>query len=348
MTTAEQNLPSVGMVIEGRYRLLAILGRGGVGTVYEAERITDGAVFALKRLDRAATHDKVAMGRFAREVRAASAARSEYIARVVDVGVDGDCPFLLMDRLRGEDLGARLHRVSRLGQREAVELGRQVLAGLEAAHAAGVVHRDLKPDNIFLEERPQDDQNEDPPIRAKILDFGMSKIEPIGSTLPLNLTRVGVAVGTPLYMSPEQASARPDVDARSDLYSVAAILFECLTGRPPHVGETSDVVLRTIRTTPAPPIRRVASRIPRSLAQVIDRALLGDRSARYRTASEMRRALEMCLPDLEGPLGGRATRTLWLAGFAAVALGVMIAVATASFLRGRLVTGAGAPSGTRP
>ena len=296
--------------------------------MFEAERLTDGALFALKRLDRATTADEVAMGRFAREVRAASTVQSDHIVRVLDVGTEGGSPFLLMERLRGEDLGACLQRATRLEPGHAVDIARQVLAGLDGAHAAGVVHRNLKPDNIFLAERP----GEAPCV--KILDFGMSKIRPLGTTVPLALTRKGVAIGTPLYMSPEQAAARPDVDAQSDLYSVGAILFECLTGRPPHVGETADAVLHAIRTTRPPRLRDVAPELPRRLAAVVDRALAVDRTERFRSAEDMRRALAASLEP-----GGRGRRgahgSLWLAGAAALAVGVMIAVVAAGLLGGR-------------
>jgi serine/threonine-protein kinase len=277
------------------------------------------------------------MGRFAREVRAASAVRSPHIVNVLDVGTDGGRPFLLMERLRGEDLGAKLQRTPRLPPLEATDIARQILRGLEEAHASGVVHRDLKPDNIFLTERP----GRAPEV--KILDFGMSKIQPKGATLPLALTRKGVAIGTPLYMSPEQASAHPDVDARSDLYSVGAILFECLTGRPPHVGETSEAVIRSIRTTRAPRVRDVVPRLERTLAEVIDRSLAVERSERFASAREMQRALAQCIPDLDAR-GGGARRTLWVAGLSAVAVGAIVTVAAVSWLRdhGGLSHGRGA------
>ena len=325
--------PGEGSVVGGKYRLRGLLGRGGVGSVFEAERIADGELFALKRLDRATTKDHVAVSRFAREVRAANAARSEHIVRIVDVGTDDGCPFLLMERLHGEDLGARLQRSGRIPPHEAVEIVRQILSGLQGAHVSGVVHRDLKPDNIFLAERIGS------PSCVKILDFGMSKIQPPGTTIPLALTRSGVAVGTPLYMSPEQAAARSDVDARSDLYSVGAILFECVTGRPPHVGETSETVLHSIRTRRAPRVREVVPGLASSRAEVIDRALAMDRTARFRSANEMMRALVASTADLDGRAGRSARRTLWLAGVSSVAVGAMIAVAAASWLRARPLTG---------
>jgi serine/threonine protein kinase len=308
-------------VLAGKYRLMRLLGRGGMGSVFEAERIADGARFALKRIEQQAARDEVVMARFAREVRAASAAESEHIVRVVDVGDDAGCPFLVMEYLEGEDLGARLRRVSRLAAAEAVSWATEVLSGLEQAHAKGVVHRDLKPDNVFLAEV----LGRGPCV--KIVDFGMSKIQPLGATTPLSLTLKGTAIGTPLYMSPEQASARADVDARSDLYSVGAILFECLTGRPPHVGESDDAILTAIRTTRAPPIRDVLSSVSSPLAEVIDRALAFEREERFGSAREMREALaRMGLPVRTAVKARRRSRVMWLSALAALVAGAATTV----------------------
>jgi len=317
-----------GTVVAGKYRLRRLLARGGSGSVFEAERIADGALFALKRMDHASTGDEVSMNRFAREVRAANTVQSEHIAVVLDVGTDAGCPFLLMELLQGEDLGARLQRVKRLSWGEAVNVTWQILVGLTFAHAAGVVHRDLKPENVFLTERP-----EGPPC-VKILDFGVSKIQPKGTTTPLALTLKGATVGTPLYMSPEQATARPDVDERSDIYSVGAILFECLTGRPPHVGESNEAILQSIRTNHAPPVQGVARELPTAIAEVVDRALAFERGARFASADEMRLALEASMAGDEGRQaeGERASRPIWLAAVVALVIGVLSVVGIAWLL----------------
>ena len=214
--------------------------------MYEAEG-PGGARHAVKILDRAWTKDAVVAGRFAREARAASDVASPHIVRVLDGGTEDGCPYLVMELLRGQDLGARLHERRHLGLDETLGIAEELLEGLVAAHAAGIVHRDLKPENVLLAE------GEGGADVVKIVDFGMSKIDrPAGSTAPLALTRKGVALGTPLYMSPEQARASADVDARSDLFSVGAILFECLTGRPPFTGETprADPPQASARRTP--------------------------------------------------------------------------------------------------
>jgi serine/threonine protein kinase len=321
-------LTVLGTVVASKYRLLRLIGRGGMGSVFEAERIADGARFALKRVEQPAVRDEVVLARFAREVRAASAAESEHIVRVVDVGDDDGRPFLVMEHLAGEDLGARLRRTSRIEAHEAVTYVTQVLRGLEKAHAKGVVHRDLKPENVFLAQVPGG-------VCVKIVDFGMSKIQPLGATAPLSLTLKGTAIGTPLYMSPEQASARADVDTRSDLYSVGAILFECLTGRPPHVGESDEVILESIRTTRASATREVFSGVSVALAAVIDRALSFEREERFASAAEMRFALEAALPEarVRAKTGGRRTRRVWLAAVIALIAGAGTTVLVVWWLR---------------
>ena len=165
-----------------------------------------------------------------------------------------------MELLEGETLRTRLAR-GPLPWREAVEVGSAIAAGLAAAHAKGIVHRDLKPENILIVSRdtvpPGDRTSWSGVEHVKIVDFGMSKLDrPTGTTKPLKLTRKDVILGTPLYMSPEQARSSADVDARSDLFSVGSILFECLTGRPPFTGETYEAVLLRICTEDAPDVRR--------------------------------------------------------------------------------------------
>jgi serine/threonine-protein kinase len=285
MTEPDERPSWPGRTLGGRYRVLRRIGHGGMGSVYEAEG--DGGVrLAVKILDRQWARDEVVAARFAREARAASAVASEHIVRVLDGGTDGSCPYLVMELLEGEDLGARLRRRRHLELDEALGIVEQVLVGLVAAHAAGIVHRDLKPDNVLLTGGP------DVVDRVKIVDFGMSKLDrPAGSTKPLALTRKGVVLGTPLYMSPEQARASPEVDARSDLFAVGAILFECLAGRPPFTGETHEQVMLRICMDDAPDVRRWAPEVPDALAALVARALAREREARWASADEMLAAL---------------------------------------------------------
>jgi serine/threonine protein kinase len=277
---------ALGRLVDARYRVERLIGRGGVGAVYEATELVTGRRVAVKLVEAQHGADENIASRFAREAKAASAVVSDHIVRVLDSGRHDGRPFLVMELLVGEDLGARLRRDRRISIDDMAHVVAQILRGLVGAHAAGIVHRDLKPDNILLVERGAD--------RAfvKIVDFGTSKIQPLsGKTAPLSLTRRGVAVGTPLYMSPEQAEARSDVDERSDLYSVGALAFECLTGRPPHVGETDDEVIAAICTRDAPPVRDLAPATPGAIAAFVDKALARNREARFSSAREMLDAL---------------------------------------------------------
>jgi serine/threonine-protein kinase len=278
-------------VAGGKYRVLRLIGRGGMGAVYEVEHVTIGRRFAVKFVDRSLADDERVTRRFEREARAASAIESEHIVSVFDFGTDDGRPYIVMELLRGEDLGSRLARLRTIPVADALHIVAQVLRGLARAHAAGIVHRDLKPDNVLLVE--QDDE----PLFAKLVDFGISKIARLGGQTPLSLTQSGIVLGTPLFMSPEQAEARPDIDERSDLYSVGAILFECLAGRPPHVGETPDEILTRIRTEDAPSLGEVASGVPEPVVALVARALRRDRAARFQTALEMLAALREIAPS---------------------------------------------------
>ena len=278
---ADDRLAWVGRALGDRYHVTRLIGHGGVGAVYEAHDGT-GAPFAVKILDREWAREEVVVARFAREARAASAVESRRIVRVLDGGTEDGCPYLVMELLPGEDLGARLERLRRLPLDEALQIVEEVLEGLVAAHAAGIVHRDLKPDNVLLSDRA------DATSAVTIVDFGMSKIDRRqGGTVPLPLTGKGVVLGTPLYMSPEQARASTDVDGRSDVYSAGAILFECLAGRPPHTGETHEQVLLHICLEDAPDVRRWAPEVPDTLAALVARALARERDDRFATADEM-------------------------------------------------------------
>jgi len=282
----------IGWVVDGRYRIERLIGRGGVGAVYEAARLGTGERVAIKLVQGQYAKDDRVVLRFAREAKAASAVADPHIVRVLDSGSHEGRPFLVIELLLGEDLGARLRRTKRISEEETVHVVLQLLHGLVSAHVAGIVHRDLKPDNILLVEREGDASF------VKIVDFGTSKIQPLhGHTAPLALTHRGVVVGTPLYMSPEQAEAQSDVDERSDLYSVGAIAFECLTGRPPHVGESDAQVLASIRASEAPPIRSLEPALPVALAAFIDRALARDRAARFASARQMLEALAALAPS---------------------------------------------------
>lgn len=301
----------LGQTIAGRYTVRALVGHGGMGAVYEAEHVGLGKRVAIKFIDQEFATDERVVARFAREARAMSAIESAHIVTVFDAGTEGGRPYLVMELLRGEDLGQRLRRTRRVPLPEAMHIVAQVLKGLARAHAAGVVHRDLKPDNIFIVNSDTD------PSFAKIVDFGVSKIErPREKTSPLALTGRGTVLGTPFYMCPEQAQAMPDVDARADVYSVGAILFECLSGRPPHTGETYEQIILSICMRDAPDVRAIDPRIPADVANFVARALSRERVDRFPSAERMLAMLHEIAPEEKRrvPLDGGVAETLLSAG----------------------------------
>ncbi len=282
----------VGRIIGGKYSVLRLIGRGGMGAVYEAENVAIGKKVALKFVDRELAKDEQVTGRFAREARAASSVESANIVSVFDAGVDDGRPYLVMELLRGEDLGSRLRRLGRLPLADVTHVAAQVLRGLGRAHDAGIVHRDLKPDNVFLVRGDAD------PLFAKIVDFGVSKIRRAPSgTAPVALTGKGTVIGTPLYMSPEQARASEELDGRTDLYALGAIVFECLAGRPPHTGETYEQIILSVCMTDAPALSSVEPSVPAPVSAFVAKALARDLAVRFASAPAMLRALHEIAPD---------------------------------------------------
>jgi serine/threonine-protein kinase len=269
-----------------KYEISRVIGRGGMGMVYEALNTSIGKRVAMKFVDAELAHNKDSVARFQREAQAASAVESAHIVEIFDSGTSDDgLPYIVMELLRGEDLGHRIKRCGRLELGESLHLTAQILRGLHRAHEAGIVHRDLKPDNIFLVDRDDD------PNFAKILDFGISKVQRPGAVPVHTLTREGTVLGTPFYMSPEQAQALGDLDGRTDLWSVGAILYECLTGRPPQTGQTYEQVIINICMKDAADVRTHNPAVPEPIARVIQKALTRERADRFQNAREMLDAL---------------------------------------------------------
>jgi serine/threonine protein kinase len=275
----------VGRVIAGRYRVTSIIGEGGMGTVYLADHLGLGRQVAIKRLHSEMTGDAKAVARFQREARAAAATGHEHIVEVMDLGYAEDgAPYLVMEYLRGASLAQVLKHDGRLTVARTINIVSQVLAALVAVHAKEIVHRDLKPDNIFLLRKATN------PDFVKILDFGISKMKQEEGE-PNDLTRTGVTMGTPYYMSPEQARGIRKLDHRVDLYGVAVILYECLTGKLPFFGDNYHALLQQIlRCEPLPP-RELVSSIPAELESVVLKGLSRDPMARFSSAAEMLAAL---------------------------------------------------------
>jgi len=265
--------PRLGATLAGKYQIVALLGRGAFGAVYEAMNLELEKRVAVKLIDpELARHEEV-VGRFRIEARAASRIESEHIVQVFDVGSDpAHGLYMVMELLRGEDLATRLDREFKLSPAVAVHIAAQAARGLAKAHGAGVVHRDLKPANLFLVTR------EDGSLLVKVVDFGISKL--LGREPNSGLTRVGTTVGTTNYMSPEQARGL-EVDGRTDVWALGAVLYEMLAGAPAYPHDLSyEQTIIEIATGPEPRLAQLAPWVPPGLCEVVDRALTRDLAAR--------------------------------------------------------------------
>ncbi|WP_437753561.1 protein kinase domain-containing protein [Sorangium sp. So ce1389] len=289
-----------GTTLNGRYILGRLLGKGGMGAVYEADDVELQRRVAVKVIRPELAHGRSALGRFEREAKAASAVQTEHIVRVLDAGVDRETgsPFLVMELLRGEDLAELLDRLGPLPPRLALRIVAQACVGLQKAHAAGVLHRDIKPANLFLARR-----EEGGGIVVKLLDFGVAKIRPVHDPLrdTTGLTRSGHVLGTPRYMSPEQARGIKDVDHRTDLWSLGVVLYRALAGRTPtdDVETVGDLIAALVADLPTP-VQTFAPWVSPEVAAAVDGALQYQPADRYPSASAM---LEALMPLLgEEPL----------------------------------------------
>ena len=279
-----------GRLVASKYRIARFIAAGSMGQVYEAVHVGIGKHVALKVMPHELTSSKELRARFRREMRAAGMLESEYIVQVFDAGQDTELGlYLVTEFLVGEDLEARLAREQRLDASTAAAIGYQVARGLAKAHSAGVIHRDLKPGNIFLAER-------DGGARvAKILDFGVSKRRtPDDMVVDADeefATAMGITLGTPQYMSPEQAQGRPDLDSRADVWSLAATLYEALSGQSPYEGDSPvEVMMRVVHEDPRP-LAVVAPWVPAALCEVVHAGLSRDRAERTPDAATFAEAL---------------------------------------------------------
>ena len=290
----------VGGIVDGKYRLLRLLGEGGMGWVYEAEPIggASGSAgeprVALKLLDaNVLDGDEALLARFRREVRTASALDTPHVVRVLDFGTapETDAPYMVMEMLRGEDLAQLLARVGCLAPDAALRIAAQVCVALEAAHGAGVIHRDIKPANLFLARRAEGD------VVVKILDFGIAKIKPAPGEPAFNLTKSGTVLGTPRYMSPEQSRASKSIDERTDLWSLGMVLYHALSGIVPH-HDAQDMagLIFAIALSPPRLWPELVPWVPPEVAAVVHGALELDRARRFPSATAMLDAIRALLP----------------------------------------------------
>jgi hypothetical protein len=288
-SSSEERL-SIGSTLDGRYRIDGLVGIGGMGSVYRCEHVGIGRPVAIKVLHADFIGNREASVRFQREAIASGRLEHPNIVGVSDFGLleDGGC-YLVMELLEGESLGDRLDR-ERLPWREAIDILRGVLRGLRHAHDRGVVHRDIKPDNVFLAVKDGD------PI-TKILDFGIAKLFAGGADDP-GATRVGITVGTPAYLSPEQAVGG-EITPASDLYSTTVLLFEMLTGRPPFEDKDPLSMLGAHVGRPPPSIAEVAPELvlPPELEKIIQRGLAKQPLERFPSANEYLAALAPLMPQ---------------------------------------------------
>jgi serine/threonine protein kinase len=288
-----------GQVLAGKYRLSNELGRGGMGSVWSAEHLTLHSQVALKLIESTHPQGENGAAQFLREARLAAALNSQHIVKIFDYGVAEHTPFIAMELLDGETLRRRLQRVGRLGLEELQKVVRQVSYGMERAHRAGIVHRDLKPENVFI---VTGDEGE----LIKVLDFGIAKstasslADSIASATP-----TGAVLGTPHYMSPEQAMGSRDLDHRTDLWSLGVLAFECLLGQQPFRGETLGALIVAVCSQPLP-VPSERGEVPMGFDAWFARACARDAAQRFASARELSDALGALLPSGAATAASRA------------------------------------------
>ncbi len=294
-------------IIDNRYRVTRVLGEGGMGIVYEAQHVGTKRPFAVKLIHASIARRGQAMERFLREGEAAGTIRSPHVVDVNDVGIDRatGSAFMAMELLSGDEIGKLIEERGRLSPQLALRIVAQALEGLAAAHRAGVVHRDIKPSNLWLARKP------DNPLASgahwvegqrvvKVLDFGIAKLRDgdDGPEAKRNLTRTGGLVGSPSYMSPEQSGGLPDIDHRTDIWSLGAVMYEALTGTTPYQGAANlNQLMLQIALGPPELITRRDPNVPPDVAAIVTKALAHDPAGRYQSAEEM-------LSDVRGAIVG--------------------------------------------
>jgi serine/threonine protein kinase len=298
-----------GMVLRGKYEILGKLGAGGMATVYRARHLAFGEIRAIKLVGRRLEDDEEFLRRFRNEAIVARRLQHPNAVRVEDLDTTEDGrPFIVMEYVEGRNLREVIRRDGALGLRRAVAVARQVAAALSAAHELGIVHRDIKPDNILI-------TGSGPAETAKVLDFGIAKAkEDFGGDHVA--TRTGTMVGTPQYISPEQAMGRrgDELDGRADLYSLGVVLYEALAARKPFDGDTPVAVAHNVRHAEAPPLASLRGDLDPGLVAVVERAMAREPSARFATAREMAEALGVhgTASAVVGRVDGDATSILSL------------------------------------
>jgi len=287
-------------VIDGKYELVRELGKGGMGLVYEARHLVTGGRVALKViLAEVLGRDDAqkVVTRFQREARAAACIDSQYVVQVTDSGIDPATanPYIVMEFLAGESLSDRIRRDGPVRPEAVLRMAAQACLGLARAHERGVIHRDIKSANLQLV--PRDGGQ----VLVKLLDFGIAKMRPDAwnGAASQQLTRSDSVLGSPLYMSPEQAVSFRGLDGRSDIWSLGVVMYEALCGRTPHQGSIGALVL-AICSKPAPPLREKAPWVSPDIAAIVHKSMALEPMQRFQSALEMHAAISALLP--EGPV----------------------------------------------
>jgi len=280
---------SAGQIVADKYRIDGVMGTGGMGIVVAATHVELDQKVAIKFLREVSPE---ALARFQREARLLVRLKSPHVARVFDVGaLDDDTPYIVMEHLDGSDLASIAASRGKLPVGETVDYILQASEAVAEAHAMGMVHRDLKPANLFLAIGPGGTTS------VKVLDFGVSKIVDdrstgtSGSPRGGDLTNEGVALGSPGYMSPEQMTSSRDVDERSDIFSLGALLYRLVAGQAPYKGNSVVSILAQMATEPLPPLRSFAPDAPERFAAIVERCLANDKAARFPTVAHLAHAL---------------------------------------------------------
>jgi len=292
-TAEKDDIFESGRVVADRYRILRLLGQGGMGVVYEAEHIALEKRMALKVLTPERSGKRESISRLLKEARSTASIGHPGIVEIFDVNVEEDVAFIGMELLKGEELSQRIHRDAPLDESLVIQLGVELADAVAAAHEHGITHRDLKPDNIFLVERRRN------AVALKILDFGLAKLAQPIDAVSLQ-TQSSDILGTPLYMSPEQMVSSKNVDGRTDIYAMGVILYECLAGSPPYNPESFASLVLMVTSEDPSPLAELRPDISPKLVAIVEKAMARDKEDRFQTAT----ALADALLDLQGEGGG--------------------------------------------